>query len=84
LTVYPADLGLSVPTSDAEFTFAITGQPATGQPTADQAQPGATNEQSADATGFQIWPTGVLAALALAALIVIMVIANQPGRRAGR
>jgi hypothetical protein len=81
LTIYPADLGRSIPTSEAEFVFAAAaGAPSvsTGQPVS----PGLA--ESEPSGGFQIWPTGVLAALAVIGLAAVMLAANRPSTRPRR
>ena len=78
LTVYPPDLGLSVPTSEADFSFAA----AESVPSGDQAA--LSGGQQSDSGGFEVWPTGVLAVVVLAGLVAVMVAVNRPGRRARR
>jgi hypothetical protein len=78
LTIYPADLGLSVPNSEAEFVFAAAAPVAT-----DAVRP-TSLEGAEDEGGFQLWPTGVLAAALVAVLIGIMAVANRPSRRPRR
>lgn len=78
LTIYPPDLGLSVPTSEAEFSFAAAQSVPSGEQTA------LTGGRQSDSGGFQVWPTGVLAAVLLAGLVALMVAVNRPGRRARR
>jgi hypothetical protein len=75
LTVYPADLGMSVPLSEASFTFADAKPGASAAPETAR-DPG----HGADAPGFQLWPTGILAAGVVAVLVVVMVAANRPAR----
>ena len=78
LTNYPPDLGLSVPTSEAEFSFGV----AESVPSGDQAT--LTGGLQTDSGGFQVWPTGILAAVLLAGLLAVMVAVNRPGRRVRR
>jgi hypothetical protein len=73
LTVYPADLGMSVPMSKAEFTFSAAmpgsstgGRIAAGNPAGSAAE-----------SSFTIWPTGALAILAVAALAALLIAANR-------
>jgi nickel/cobalt exporter len=81
LTVYPADLGRSVPTSEAEFVFAAAGL-APSVPAGQPVLPGQPEPEPSG--GFQIWPTGVLAALAVIGLAAIMLAANRPSARPRR
>jgi hypothetical protein len=71
LTVYPADLGLSIPTSEAEFTFTSINASAS-HPAEAQARASGTE------SGFAIWPTGVLAGVLVCGLIAILVAINRP------
>jgi hypothetical protein len=71
LTVYPADLGVSVPTSEATFVFAA----ADANPSL-AAGPVTASDAPAAPGGFQLWPTGVLAALLVAGLAALMYAAN--------
>lgn len=75
LTVYPADLGMSVPSSEAEFTFALAS--------ADESSAGSPRDPAADGPSFTIWPTGVLAVLAMVLLGVVAVWSDRttPARR---
>jgi len=81
LTVYPADLGRRVPTSEAEFVFAAAAV-APSVPADQPAPPGQREPEPSG--GFQIWPTGVLAALAVIGLAGVMLAANRPSTRARR
>ena len=76
LTVYPADLGQSVPTSEATFAFAD----AAAVPSAVTGPDGSPGQPAAS-TGFQLWPTGVLAALLVLGLAGLMLFANRPSAR---
>jgi nickel/cobalt exporter len=76
LTIYPADLGLSVPTSEATFVFAAAD--ALAGPSTDATSPAATQNGG---SGFQVWPTGILAAVLMLGLAGAMVVANRPKRR---
>lgn len=75
LTVYPADLGMSVPTSEAEFTFALAA--------VDASRPGSPADPAVEGPSFTIWPTGVLAILAVALLGLFAVWSDRtaPARR---
>jgi hypothetical protein len=80
LTLYPADLGRSVPLSEAEFTFgAAPAADSTGDLTAagDPAAGDASRSDGAAGSSFTIWPTGVLAILAVSALAALMIAANR-------
>ena len=71
LTEYPADLGLSVPTSEAEFTFAAEEAAPAGQTT-----PLAASENQSPSDSA--WPTGIFAALVGVAFIGVLVALNKP------
>ena len=80
LTVYPADLGVSVPTSEARFTFAL----AAADPSA-AGSPAALGQDPAPAgPSFQIWPTGVLAVLVVVLLGVAFVFLDRSATRGRR
>lgn len=74
LTVYPADLGRSVPTSEARFSFSAagTGTGPIGPLPGSTPQPDTTT-----GSAFQIWPTGILAVLIVGAMAVVLVLANR-------
>jgi hypothetical protein len=80
LTVYPADLGMSVPSSDARFTFsvAVAEASSTGAPGASGGETGAAGRS------FTIWPTGVLALLAVVLVAVAIVMTERSAPRAKR
>lgn len=80
LTVYPADLGVSVPTSEARFTFALATADASAA-----GSPAASGQDPAPADpSFQIWPTGVLAVLVVAVLGVAVVFLDRSAPRGRR
>jgi hypothetical protein len=72
LTVYPADLGMSVPSSDAQFTFSLS---------AEGSSPGSPAEsrrvQAPAGPSFKIWPTDVLAVLAVLLLGLAAVVSGR-------
>ncbi|HYN63745.1 MAG TPA: hypothetical protein VES36_03995 [Candidatus Limnocylindrales bacterium] len=81
LTIYPADLGMSVPRSEAEFTFsaATPGNPADDLKS--EGDPAVADASRSDGNGagsaFTIWPTGVLAIAAVSALGALLMAANR-------
>jgi hypothetical protein len=66
LTIYPPDLGMGVPTSEAHFTFSIATPDASS----------GADSPSADAS-FKLWPTGVLAILVVLLLGLLAVILDR-------
>jgi hypothetical protein len=80
LTIYPADLGVSVPTSEARFTFSIVAAAASAA-----GSPAASGQDPAPAgPSFQIWPTGVLAVLVVVLLGVAVVFLDRSAPRGRR
>jgi hypothetical protein len=79
LTVYPADLGMSVPSSVAQFKFSVAADAASG--------PGSPSPSERDLApaepSFRLWPTGALAILVVVLLGVGMVALERssPPRR---
>jgi hypothetical protein len=73
LTVYPPTLGLGVPTSEAEFSFAALGVGLTSP----DAQPSVPDGGDAP-TGFAVWPTGILAGVVVLAFVGLLVVVNRP------
>jgi hypothetical protein len=80
LTVYPADLGMSVPSSEAHFTFSLAA-PASAVPGSSISGPGL---DTADPS-FKWWPTGVLAVLVVVGVLgLAAVISDRPAPRGRR
>jgi hypothetical protein len=80
LTIYPADLGVSVPTSEARFTFSLAAADASAA-----GSPGASGRDPAPAgPSFQLWPTGVLAVLVVVLLGVAVVFLDRSAPRGRR
>jgi hypothetical protein len=73
LTIYPADLGMTVPTSEARFTFSVAAPDPSSEP----------DSSSADAS-FKIWPTGVLAIAVVLLLGLLAVILDRSAPRTRR
>jgi hypothetical protein len=72
LTVYPADLGMSVPSSEAQFTFSLAAADSgDGSPAAS-----GRNLASTDPS-VKMWPTGVLALLVVLLLGVAVAFSGR-------
>jgi hypothetical protein len=80
LTVYPADLGMSVPSSEAQFTFSLAA-PASASPGSSISGQGLESA----APSFKWWPTGVLAVLVVVGVLgLAAVTSDRPAPRGRR
>ena len=76
LTVYPPDLGMSVPSSEARFTFSLASADASAD-----GSPASGPESAPAGRAFQIWPIGVLVLVVVLLLGVAVVISDRSAPR---